>query len=604
MSLLLSCQSLAKAHGSRQLFKDVSFGIFQGDKIGLIGPNGAGKSTLLKILSGIENPDKGTVSYKKSVRIRYVPQSSNYTAQTVEEVVLDAISDELHLPDYERYTQVAILLSKLGFKNPQQEAQTLSGGWKKRLDLAKELVNSPDILLLDEPTNHLDLEGILWLEKFLKNENIAFIVTSHDRYFLQNVTHKMMELNPIYPQGTFTVEGSYEEFNEKKSEFIVQQQQNQQVLSTKVRNEIDWLRRSPKARTTKSTARIQSAGKLIQDFDDIKARNKQSTSKIDFESTDRQTHKLVAIKNVSKTLGGRLLFSGLSITLSPGMCLGIVGPNGCGKSTLLKLIAKEIQPDSGTLKYADDLRIVYFDQYRQQLPPDATLRSALAPEGDTVVYRGQHIHVNSWAKRFLFSLDRMDLPVKQLSGGERARIQIARLMLQPADLLLLDEPTNDLDIATLETLEESLLEFPGAIVLITHDRALLDNLATNVIGLGLPGEPPILADYRQWEAYVEQQKKSPVSAQPQPTKNERVEKATPTDPAKKLSYKEKKELEQMESAIMTIEKKIASLHSNMQQHTDNNNLAELQVSCKQLETAQHELETLFLRWQELESKTH
>ncbi|MBA3816266.1 MAG: ABC-F family ATP-binding cassette domain-containing protein [Parachlamydiaceae bacterium] len=602
MSLLLSCQSLAKSHGSRQLFKDVSFGIFRGDKIGLIGPNGAGKSTLLKILVGIENSDKGTVSYKKSVRIGYVPQTSSYTSQSVEEVVFNAISGQMNLPDYERHTQVAILLSKLGFSDPQQEAQTLSGGWKKRLDLAKELINSPDILLLDEPTNHLDLEGILWLENFLQTENIAFIITSHDRYILQNVTHKMMELNSIYPQGTYTVEGSYLEFIEKKTEFIEQQLQSEQALSQKVRNEIDWLRRSPKARTTKSTARIQSANKLIQDLDNIKTRNKQSTSKIDFESTDRQTNRLVSIKNAAKSLGGRELFSGLDITLSPGMCLGIVGPNGCGKSTLLKMIAKEIQPDIGTIKYADGIRIVYFDQYRQQLPPDATLRSALAPEGDTVIYRGSHIHVNSWAKRFLFTLDRMDLPVKQLSGGERARIQIARLMLQPADLLLLDEPTNDLDIATLETLEESLLEFPGAIVLITHDRALLDRLATSVIGLGLPGEIPILADYRQWEAYVEQKKR----AVPQTTiaKNERIEKNPSSDSKKKLSYKEMKELEQMEVKITTIEGKIATLHASMQKHTESNDLTELQLTCKQLESAQHELELSFQRWQELDSKNH
>lgn len=600
MSLLLSCQSLAKAHGSRQLFKEVSFGIFRGDKIGLIGPNGAGKSTLLKILTGMENPDKGTVSSKKSVRVGYVPQTSTYTSQSIEEVILNAISDQLHLPDYERHTQVAIQLSKLGFQDPQQEAQTLSGGWKKRLDLAKVLINSPDILLLDEPTNHLDLEGILWLEKFLQTENIAYIVTSHDRYFLQNVAHKMMELNPVYPQGIYTVEGNYLEFIEKRAEFMEVQQQNEQALSSKVRNEIDWLRRSPKARTTKSTARIHSAGKMIQDLDNIKTRNKQATSKIDFESTDRQTHKLLAMKNVGISLGGRQLFSGLDITLNPGMCLGIVGPNGCGKSTLLKLMAKEIQPDVGTIKYADDIQIVYFDQYRQQLPTDATLRSALAPEGDTVVYRGQHIHVHSWAKRFLFTLDRMDLPVKQLSGGERARIQIARLMLQPADLLLLDEPTNDLDIATLETLEESLSEFPGAIVLITHDRALLDRLATGVIGLGLPGEVPILADYRQWEAHVEQKKASVNVAQI--TKSERTEKNLPAAPQKKLSYKEKKELEQMEGAIVATEKKIASLHAIMQKHTEDNNLTELQSTCKQLETAQHELETLFQRWQELDSK--
>lgn len=601
MSLLLSCQSLAKSHGSRKLFSEVSFGIFRGDKIGLIGPNGAGKSTLLKILVGIENPDSGTVACKKSLRIGYVPQSSTYEAQPIEEVVLNAISDQHHLPPHEQETQVNILLSKLGFKDTQQNAQTLSGGWKKRLDIAKELINAPDILLLDEPTNHLDLEGILWLESFLLNENLAFLVTSHDRYFLQNITNRMMELNPIYPQGIYCIDSNYQEFLEKREEFLNYQQQCERTLASKVRGEVDWLRQTPKARTTKSSARVQSAGKLIRELSDIKTRNKQSSAKIDFESTERQTHKLLAAKNITKTLGGRVLFSGLDITFSPGMRLGIVGPNGCGKTTLLKLLAGEISPDTGTIKYADNLRIVYFDQYREKLPSEATLRSALAPESDTVIYRGQHIHVNSWAKRFLFSPDRLDLPIKQLSGGERARIQIARLMLQPADLLLLDEPTNDLDIATLETLEESLGEFPGAIALITHDRALLDNLATCVIGLGLPGKPQLFADYLQWEAFAKQNSGGVILAT---SKKIVEEKSVPIEAPviKKLSYKEKKELEQMEGAIIAAEREIEKLHQSLQEYTEKNNTFELQEICKKIESAQHELEMLFQRWQELDKK--
>jgi len=601
MTLLLNCNSLSKAFGSRQLFTNIALGINQGDKIGLIGPNGSGKSTLLKILSGKESPDTGTVSPRKSLRIGYVPQSSEYPEISVEDVLLQSYDDHDNIPVHERHTQIRILLSKLGFKDISQFANTLSGGWKKRLDIAKELIHAPDILLLDEPTNHLDFEGILWLEKFLRNESVAFVVTSHDRYFLQNVATRMFELNPTYPQGIFTNDGGYLDFIEKRTEFFEHQLQTEKSLSSQVRGEIDWLRKSPKARTTKAQARVQGAERLIQELSEVRSRNKQQTAKIDFESSDRQTRKLLTIKNVSKTLYGRLLFSGVEINFSPGMRLGIVGPNGSGKTTLLKLFAGEITPDMGTIKYADDLKIVYFDQHRQLLDPEETLRRALSPNSDTVLYRGQNIHVNSWAKRFLFSPDRMDLPVKQLSGGEKARIGIARLMLQPADLLLLDEPTNDLDIPTLETLEESLSEFPGAIALITHDRALLDKIATTVIGLGIPDHVPLLADYRQWEDVLAgrslKSKESPVRKE-----EAKTQVASNVKSSTQLSYKEKRELEQMEASILSLEQQIAKLESMMHDHSASNNLTELQEVCVQIDTAQKNLDKLFHRWQELDTK--
>lgn len=602
MTLLLNCHSLSKSFGAKQLFTDISFGIFRGDKIGLVGPNGSGKSTLLKILCGIDNPDSGTVAPKKSLRIGYVPQTSTFSDTPIEDIVINVMKDDHQTPHYEKQTKVNILLSKLGFKDPLQIASTLSGGWKKRLDIAKELINAPDILFLDEPTNHLDLEGIIWLESFLKNESIAFLVTSHDRYFLDNVATKMMELNPTYPQGLFSTDGNYTDFVEKREAFFDYQQQCERVLASKVRSEVDWLRQSPKARTTKSSARIQSAGKLIDELAEVRTRNKQSKTKIDFEATDRQTRKLLTTKNLSKSLGDRLLFSGIDLTFTQGMRLGIVGMNGSGKTTLLKLLAGEILPDKGTLKFAEGLRIVYFDQHRQMLNPNDTLRQALSPNSDTVVYRDQHIHVNSWGKRFLFYPDRMDLPVKQLSGGERARIGIARLMLQPADLLLLDEPTNDLDIPTLETLEESLSEFPGAIALITHDRALLDRLATCVIGLGLPNEVPLLADYKQWEDLVKKRKSTPLISTPVKKTSEGKDSSTPSPSPQKLSYREKKELESMEAAIVAAELEIDKLTESMHLHTKENNLSELQKVCEKIDASQKELERLFNRWQELDSK--
>ena len=602
MTLLLNCHSLSKSFGAKQLFSNISFGIFKGDKIGLTGPNGSGKSTLLKILCSIEHPDNGSVAARKSLRIGYVPQTSLYTDTPIENFLMDAMKEDRQTPFYEKQVKVDILLSKFGFKDSSQKADTLSGGWKKRLDIAKELINSPDVLFLDEPTNHLDLEGIIWLESFLKNEPIAFLVTSHDRYFLDNIATKIMELNPAYAQGLFSSEGNYTQFVEKRETFFSQQQQTERALASKVRSEVDWLRQSPKARTTKSTARIQSAEKLIDELAEVRSRNKQTKATIDFEATDRQTRKLLTVKNLSKSLGYRVLFSGIDITFTQGMRLGIVGMNGSGKTTLLKLLAGEIAPDKGTIKMADGLRIVYFDQHRLMLNPNDTLRQALAPNSDTVVYRDQHIHVNSWGKRFLFYPDRMDLPVRQLSGGEKARIGIARLMLEPADLLLLDEPTNDLDIPTLETLEESLGEFPGAIALITHDRALLDRLATSVIGLGLPDEAPLLADYRQWEELVKQRKALPTSNSNQSKKSIEEKRSTPSQTVQKLSYKDKKELESMETTIVTIEQEIDKLTESMHEHTQKKQIAELEKVCEKIDSMQKELERLFHRWQELDDQ--
>jgi ABC transport system ATP-binding/permease protein len=585
MTLLLNCHLLSKSFGAKQLFENISFGIFRGDKLGLIGPNGSGKSTLLKILCGMESPDEGTVSCKKTIRIGYVPQHSSYPETPLEEVLIEAVKDEQKLPHYEKQTRANILL-----------ANTLSGGWKKRLDIAKELINDPDILFLDEPTNHLDLEGIIWLENFLKNESFAILVTSHDRTFLDHVATKIMELNHSYPQGIFTADGGYTEFAEKRRLFLENQQQYERALASKVRGEVDWLRQSPKARTTKASARVQNAEKLIDELAEIRNRNKQHRAKIDFEATERQTRKLLTVKNLSKSLGNKLLFSGIDLTFTQGMRLGIVGMNGSGKTTLLKLLAGEIAPDKGTIKFAEGLRIVYFDQHRQLLNPNDTLRRALSPNSDTVIYRDQPIHVNSWGKRFLFPPERMDLPVRQLSGGEKARIGIARLMLQPADLLLLDEPTNDLDIPTLETLEQSLSEFPGAIALITHDRALLDRLATCVIGLGFPDETPLLADYYQWEQFV---KKRTIPTQ---IKKEPEIKIIAPQPKPKLNYKEKKELEAMESTILSTEQQIESLTTLMHELLGQNDVDELQKVCINIDNLQKELDRLYLRWEELEKK--
>ncbi len=496
MSLLFSCQSISKSIGLRNLFQDLSLSIFAGDHIGLIGPNGSGKTTLLKIIAGQETSDTGILAPRKGLRIGYVPQTCEFPDKSPLDILIEAQTSG---PDYEKERHAQTWLSKFGFKETDRSAARLSGGWKKRLALARELITSPDLLLLDEPTNHLDLEGILWLEKFLAREATTYLLVSHDRYFLQNATNRVVEINKTYPKGLFAIDGNYQHFLAKKQLFLEGQLQTERSIASKARRETEWLRQSPKARTTKSQSRIDDAHEILQELSDVHKRNRQRKADIDFEGTERETRKLLTGKNLGKSLSDRLLFRNLDLTLSPGSRIGLMGPNGSGKTTLLRLLANELAPDQGTIKQADALKIVYFDQHRARLPDTVSLRQALSPNGDFVNFRGQSIHVNGWCQRFLFSPDVLDMPIGKLSGGERARISVAHLMLQPADLLLLDEPTNDLDIPTLETLEEGLIDFPGAVVLITHDRCMLDRICTSVLALGDPNSTEFYADYAQWE---------------------------------------------------------------------------------------------------------
>jgi len=502
---IINAQGISKSFGSTVLFQDVSFTVSEGDRIGLIGPNGSGKSTLLRILAGDEDVDTGEIAVRKRVRLTCVLQDSKFVpGETVRSVVEKAL-DRAAVTATERGTRFAETLGRAGFDELETPASALSGGWQKRLAIVEALVQGPDILLLDEPTNHLDLTGIEWLEDLLQDAAFACVVVSHDRYFLENVATEMAELNRSYPNGLLRVRGNYSMFLEKKEEFLHSQSKRQEALENLVLNEIAWLRRGAKARTRKSKARIDKAGDLMSELADLNQRTRTATADIDFSATDRKTKRLIELEDVSYEIGGRTLFDGLNFVITAGMRVGLVGPNGSGKTTLLRLLRGELSASAGEIRRADWLRIVYFDQTRQ-LDPDVTLRRALAPGSDSVIYQDRVIHVASWAARFLFTSEQLNQPIGRLSGGERARVLIAQLMLQPADVLLLDEPTNDLDIPTLDILEESLLEYRGALVLVTHDRYMLDRVSTIVLGLDGQGSADSFADYSQWESWQAERK--------------------------------------------------------------------------------------------------
>ncbi len=596
--MLLSCESLTKSYGVKPLFTDLSLGLAEGDHVGLIGPNGSGKSTLLKILAGLEEPDRGTRSLRRQVRIGYVPQEPLFAEQhTIEESLTQVLLDE-GLDPHEYGSRIARALSLGRFSQPEQSIATLSGGWKKRLAIARSLMLEPEVLLMDEPTNHLDVEGILWLESLLQAEPHAFLVVSHDRRFLESVASRIWELNRCYPNGVFQVNGRYSDFLEQREAALQAQADYQASLANRVRREVEWLRRGPKARTTKAKARVDAAGRLIDELQDIDSRQKQAAASIDFTASGRKSKQLLVATGLGKFLGGRPIVADLDMQLGPGERVGLLGPNGSGKTTLLKLLAGTLKPDTGTVVHADRLRIVTFEQHRESLDQQSTLRRALAPSGgDAVVYQERSVHLISWAKRFLFRPEQLDLPVSRLSGGEQARLLIAQLMLQPADLLILDEPTNDLDIPTLDVLEDSLLEFAGALVLVTHDRWLLDRVSTRLLALDGTGRAEWFADYAQWEAMQARKagegRRAPVT-----------DGSTATVPSKRkgLSYRERQEWDTIEQKILKAEEVVAACQAAAHDPAIASSAEALQERYAALHAAQAEVERLYSRWTELEDK--
>ena len=559
----------------------------------MIGPNGAGKSTFLKILADMEPSDSGEISRKKNIRMIYLPQDDVLDPEkTIEEVLFYTIPKEFEAWQVSKRRQE--IISLIGVDHTKQKVKTLSGGWRKRLAIGQALFQKPELLLMDEPTNHLDLEGILWLENLLKDAPFAFILVSHDRFFLENTTNRVVELNRRYPEGFLKVEGNYSAFVETREKVIHEQAKLETVLSNKVRREIEWLRRGPKARTSKAKYRIQKAHGLQENLAAVKSRNTQNRSvDMAFDSTHRKTKKLLDAQDLRKTLGGKLLFGNLSLKLTPGICIGVMGKNGTGKSTLMQILNGCLTPDAGCVEVAEGVQVLTFDQKRELAEGSQSLRQTLSPEGDTVIYQGRSFHVTAWARRFLFQKDQLDMTVSELSGGEKARVLMANLMVQPADILLLDEPANDLDIPTLEVLEESLEEFPGAIVLITHDRFLMERLCDRLLYLDGDGGAEYFADYYQWLQY----RKDRLSATSRSGETSQIPQKKP----EKLAYEARKELNRIEKQIEKAEGIADNLKRQLHDPEimcDAHRLAEIYA---QHQEAQKKVEQLYERWEELEA---
>ncbi len=601
MSSQIHCNSISKNY-TRTIFQKLSFGVFDQERWGVIGPNGSGKSTLLRILAGLEEVDSGEVTRRKDLRVTYLAQTESYNDEaSIEELLYNSLS--VKKSDQERYGIVDRALRQWSVPDGNLKFGHLSGGMRKRVAIIAALLQEPDLLLMDEPTNHLDLEGIFWLENILKSANFSFMVISHDRFFLESVTNRILEVNRAFPDGIFTSDGNYSRFLERKEQFLAGQLQREASLANRLRTETEWLRRGPKARATKARYRIEEAAKLKEEYISTRARN-DAGRKIDigFDSSGRKTRKLVECKAIGKAMGDRLLFQDLSFTLSPGSCLGLMGPNGSGKSTLIHILKGDVSVDTGEVYRADQLRIVHFDQRRESLNMDEPLRKALVPDGDSVIYRGNAVHVAGYAKKFLFQPEQLEMPVSSLSGGEQSRILIARLMLQEADLLLLDEPTNDLDIESLEVLEESIEEFSGAVVLITHDRFFLNRLSDEILYLNGEGEGNFYADYFQWYDLQNSERLPAVEqSEKKGLRPGRADKGSPRRKPGKLSQKEQRDLDGMEAAIQEAEAELSACQAQLQLPEIMSDPGRLNDACASLEECQKRVDALYARWEELEA---
>tara|TARA_Y100000589_G_scaffold231903_3_gene219409 strand:+ start:2756 stop:4585 length:1830 start_codon:yes stop_codon:yes gene_type:complete len=596
MSTLLSARGLGKSFPANALFEGVDIHVESGDRIGFIGPNGAGKTTLMKILTGLEEADAGEITRRRGLTMTYVKQDDLFPdGATPRSVVLDSLepdaSDRVD-PD----TQAAIALSKIGFEDHDRPVGTLSGGWRKRLSLACALAREPDVLVLDEPTNHLDLEGVLWLEQFVQQSSMAMLFVTHDRMFLEHSANRIVELSPAYPGGTFKVEGDYSEFLRRKDAFLEAQAAAQSALANKVRRDTAWLRQGIQGRQTRNKTQVAAASDRRDELRQTRSRNEapKQTTDIDFQATQRKTRKLLALHSVGKSMGDKRLFDSLDLVLTPGQRIGLVGVNGAGKTTLLRLMNGSLAPDTGTIKRAPELRIVTFSQHRDTLVAKQTLQEALCPVGDMVDYRGKQVHVTGWAQRFLFEADQLSTLVGNLSGGEQARVLIANLMLEPADVLLLDEPTNDLDIPSLEVLEQALLEFPGALVLVTHDRFMLERLATEYVGLDDSGGIRQFLTYEEWNAA--RREAARIAKQEANRSRTQAKAAKRKNDARKLSWDERKEYESMEAAILEAEAEVERLEAEVADPGLAEDHVRSTATYESLSAAQTRVKQLYDRW--------
>ena len=623
---LITFENICKSYSEKKLIENLSFGINDGEKIGLIGVNGTGKSTLLKIVAGVEEIDSGKITKANKVRIEYLPQSPDYDENaTVLEQVFKAESKELNLLGryqdllkklereysdkvneelikvqeqidtmnlWDLENDAKAVLTKLGIDNFDQKVSELSGGQRKRISLASALITPCELLVLDEPTNHLDNDTIDWLEEYLNSRKGSLLMITHDRYFLDRVTNRILELDK---GRLFSYEGNYTLFLEKKMERIQLESSMEDKRQNLIRNELKWVKRGARARTTKQKARLQRFDELVN-RDVIK-----EDEKIDISvGSSRLGKKIIEIKNISKSFDGRKVIDDLEYTLARTDRIGIVGKNGMGKSTLINILNGKLEPDSGTVEIGETVKIGCFSQDDSHMDPSMKAIDYIKEESDYITTAdGTKITASMMCERFLFNGTLQHTMIEKLSGGERRRLHLLRVLMGAPNVLLLDEPTNDLDIETLSRLEDYLDEFDGVVITVSHDRYFLDRICNKIFAYEGNGRIFIFTgNYSDYTIFREIQGIEFEDDKPEKVVEPKKEREKPkSDKKTKFSYKEQKEFDSIDSDIEQLEKKIAALEESTAVYaTDFTKLQEIMNEKAELEK---ELEYKYERWEYL-----
>ncbi|MBV7481318.1 ATP-binding cassette domain-containing protein [Bordetella sp. BOR01] len=595
---LITLTSVQLAYGHHALLDHADFTIQAGERIGLIGRNGAGKSSLLRLLDGRTQPDDGDLARLSGLRVATVEQEPVLDDTLTVFDVVHAIDGDHE--DWQRPARVHAALERLGLP-ADAEVAGLSGGMRKRVALARALVDEPDLLLLDEPTNHLDFDGIAWLEDLLRNWKGAAVIITHDRRFLDAVTTRIVELDRGH---LLSFPGNFSQWQERKAQWLESERLEQERFDKLLAQEEVWIRKGVEARRTRNEGRVRRLEQLRVE----RAERRERMGNVNLALAQGQrSGKLVAeLKHVDKAFGDKIVVRDYSTTILRGDRIGIVGPNGAGKTTLLKLILGELSPDNGSTRLGTNVAVAYFDQMRAQLDENATLADVISPGSEWVEIGGARKHVMSYLGDFLFSPARAGSPVSSLSGGERARLLLARLFARPANILVLDEPTNDLDIETLELLEELLQEYAGTVLLVSHDRAFLNNVVTQTIASEGEGHwRDYVGGYDEWVAQrpAARQAAKPARAAaddaPAPAPSPRARPAR----AARLSAWDLRELEGLPEAIADIEARQAALSAQLADGSLYRDApAEVERINKELAGLETELEEKFARWELLEAR--